>query len=165
MRLVVAAALAVVLAAGCSGDDAEVLPRLAVDQIAPAVTALELEAGGPQRYSEINVTPEGVNLFVAVGEEEEQDWFYADGRLTGPGEAKTREGDAFDLVGVTIDAAPRLVAEVEEQFPGARVVRVALLVVEDQGRVWAVRSRSSKGGELALFYSPEGTLLSVSPVG
>ncbi|HEX9260707.1 MAG TPA: hypothetical protein VF855_14295 [Acidimicrobiales bacterium] len=166
MRLVAALLVALSVLAGCAGDDdSEVLPRLQVGQIAPAVRAVEAKTGGAQRYSEINATPEGVNLFVTAGEDDEQAWFYADGRLSGPGEPKKREGDSFDLGGVTIDAAPRLVDQVEKQFPGARVVRVALLVVDDQGLVWAVRSRSAKGGELALFYTPGGALLSVSPIG
>ena len=56
--------LALTLSA-CGGDgDDNVTPVL--DQIAPAVAAIEAELGGPQQYFEINATPQLVNLFVAI---------------------------------------------------------------------------------------------------
>ncbi len=59
----VAAAL-VVGAASCGGGD-DAAARPALDQIAPAVAAVEAKLGGPQQYFEINATPQLVNLFVA----------------------------------------------------------------------------------------------------
>jgi len=165
--MLLCAVVVALVGAGCSGDDSSTRPpaELPVDQIAPAVHALEARLGGPQRYTEINAATEGVNLFVAVGGDQEQGWFYRGGQLEPPTEAKEREGAPFDLTSVTIDVGPKLVQQVEQQFPGATVTGVALLDVEGQGLVWALRSKSAKGGELNLFYGPDGTLRAVSPNG
>ena len=85
-RLRVLAALVVAAGlVGCSGGDAGSSPSdslttsaplsgecpasadqpLVVDQIAPAIVAVEAELGGPQEYFEVNATDVVVNLFVA----------------------------------------------------------------------------------------------------
>ena len=50
----------------CGGDDDDPADApVLVEQIAPAVAAVEAELGGPQQYFEVNATPQLVNLFVA----------------------------------------------------------------------------------------------------
>ncbi len=54
-----------------------------VDLIDDAVAALEAELGGPQRYFEINATPQLVNLFVELNDGAlVQPWVYLDGELS-----------------------------------------------------------------------------------
>ena len=106
---------------------------LQVQDIAPAVAAVEARLGGPQQYTEINATTEGVNLFVADAAGQEVSWLYADGALQDPGAAAPAQGTPFALSGVDITAGPKLVDQVQHQFPGATVVAVAVLQLPGTG--------------------------------
>jgi hypothetical protein len=162
-------------AAGCSGDDgagpsATTVKQgtvLQVDDIPAAVAAVEAARGGPQEYAEINATPEGVNLFVAVGADEELAFFYRSaGPSLEPPERPTPLSSApFPLDGIDLAIAPDLVQRVQDEFPGSEVVQVALVQLPDQGVVWGVRSRSAMGGLLNVFFSPTGAILAVDPAG
>ena len=137
---------------------------LRVDDVAAAVAAVEEARGGTQQYTEINAIPDGVNVFVALGGGQELDYFYADGGLQEPGAPTASQATPFTLDGVDLGAPSRLVEQVQQQFPGARVQQVALVHLPELGLVWGVRSRSVRGGDLNSFFSPDGTrLLSVVP--
>lgn len=139
---------------------------LAVDQIAPAIAAVEAARGGPQRFTEINTNVEGVTLFVAVDATSEVDYFYADGVLEPAGAPVAQSSPAFALDGVARDIAPELVRATQERFPGATVTALALAQLGgDAGPVWALRSRSVRGGVLDVVYSPAGELISVAEPG
>jgi hypothetical protein len=56
-------------------------------------------------------------------------------------------------------------AFVSKQFKGATATSVALLDVNPFGLVWAVRSRSPRGGLLNSMFSPDGKLLSTADAG
>lgn len=163
-RLLVAG---LVLLAACSSSDADGDPApggLAVELIADAVDALEGRLDGPQRYSEINAIPDGVNLFVVRDDGLEEAWLYrAGGELEPPLEPAPLAHEPFTLDEVDVTVAPRLVAEVEDRLPGAEVVSAALVVVPDQGLAWALQSLSPRGGLLNVLFTPKGGLVSAFP--
>lgn len=163
------------LAAACSADPPDQPARpapdtpvrsdtvLAVDDLPAAVAAVEAERGGPQRYTEINVIPDGVNLFVALSERQEVSYFHGADGLEEPSPPQPASGTAFELGDTPLDLAGQLVRDVQTRFPGAEVVSVALVEAPDLGLVWALRSRSSRGGVLEVLFSSDGRLLSVAP--
>ena len=67
MKRVVVALLIVAALGGCDGDGDEdsTLP-VAIEDIGPALDAIEAELGAGQQFFEVNATPQLVNLFVAV---------------------------------------------------------------------------------------------------
>jgi hypothetical protein len=136
---------------------------LAVADIPAAVRAVKATVTGPPRFTEINATPGGVNVFLATGDGKELAYVYADGRLQPPPGPTARTGTPFALDGVAVDAGPRLVDDVQRRFPGATVVAAAIVALADQGVSWAFKSRSPRGGVLDVVYSPTGALRSVTP--
>lgn len=169
--MVVAVALA--LGAGaCSDDDGATVPPvdttvrtdtlLRVDLVAPAIAAVEGERGGPQRYTEINVNPEGVTLFVAVDDATEVAYFY-DGVLDAGAAPAPLTGTPYSLDGVGRELAPDLVQRTQADLPGSQVTQLAFVTTPDLGLVWALASRSARGGTLNVFYTPSGELLSAVP--
>ena len=67
-----------------------------LDQIAPAVAAVEAELGGPQQYFEINATPQLVNLFVAIdGATRVAPYVYVGGELAPAADPAGAEGPTF----------------------------------------------------------------------
>ncbi len=160
----------------CSGDDrggaattvatataTATTTALAVDAVAPAIAAVEATRGGPQRYTEINANVDGVTLFVALDDTTEVAYFFAGGTLQAPGEPGPATAVPFTLEGVDRTVAPALVRQTEERFPGATVTALALVPTGDAGLVWALKSRSPRGGVLNVLYSPAGDLVSVAP--
>ena len=158
------------LLTGCSGGEpaspattAAAGSELRTADFPAAVAAVEAELGPGQRYVEINATPEGVNVFVAVDASDEVAYYFTDGRLEPPGEAAPRTSTPFTLDGIDLSLGERLVRETEERFPGATVVSAALVQLPE-GLRWALRSRSSQGGLLNVLFTPTGELTSVAPV-
>jgi hypothetical protein len=171
LRRAIVGVLATGLMAGCSSGTARpptstAAPPASVLQAAEfpaAVRAVEAARGGPQRYVELNATPDGVNVFVAVDASDEVAYHYADGALDAPGPEQPRTSTPFTLDGVDVGLADDLVAETQARLPGATVVRAALLDLPEQGLRWAMRSRSPRGGLLDVVYTPDGDLVSVAP--
>jgi hypothetical protein len=171
-RLGVVALAAALLVAGCSGDGETNLisastaaagsSLVKVGDFSAAVEAVEDERGEGQRYVEINATPEGVNVFVAVDDTDEVSYFFTEGGLEPAGEPTAQTSTPFTLDGVDLALGERLVDETHERFPGANVVSVALLQLPE-GLRWALRSRSIQGGLLNLLFTPTGQLVSVAP--
>jgi hypothetical protein len=168
-----AVALALALgASACNDDDGASVPpvdttvrtdtALRVDLVASAITAVETERGGPQRYTEINVNPEGVSLFVAIDDTSEAAYFY-DGVLDSGTAPTALTSTPFALDGVGQELAPDLVKRTQADLPGSQVTQLALVTTPDLGLVWALASRSARGGTLNVFYSPSGALLSAVP--
>lgn len=135
-------------------------PALAVraGDIGRAVVTLEAKIGRGRRYTEINATPDGVNLFVVQPDGQEQAWFYADGALHGPGNAAAAPATAFVVGDIDLGLAPKIARSVLDRFPRAKLTGFAL--VEQQGHlVWSARSMSSRGGTVEAFFTTDGQLL------
>lgn len=174
--VVAASAALVAVLAGCSGKG-EAIPApapdtavrattvLAVDQLAPAVAAVEAARGGPQRYTEVNANADGVSLFVVVDDQHEAAYFFRSGALEAPGEPVALSATPFTLAGVDPTSAPELVRGTQQRFPGAQVTALALVQPSGRAPVWALKCRSARGGVLDVVYSATGVLVSVSPAG
>jgi len=181
---VCAVALLAAAAAGCSDDDAAInsnngattttvaemsapLPGAAtlplVDQIGPAIEALETELGGPQQYFEINATSQLVNLFVALNDGAVvQAWVYLDGELSST-EGQPADGGTFAAADLDFDPA-LVLGKIADELPGSTLgsfyvngdgagnVKYGLLVTSD------------KGGGLDVTVGADGSVLSVDPV-
>jgi hypothetical protein len=135
---------------------------LKVGDLAAAVQAVEATRGGPQRYVELNATPDGVNVFVADAGDELA-YYYTGGQVQPPGAPVPQSSPPFTLDGVDLGLAPALVERTQQRFPGSVVTSLALVDVDDQGLRWALRSRSARGGLVNVFYTPTGELASVAP--
>jgi hypothetical protein len=123
-----------------------------------AVAALEGRIGRNQRYTEINATADGVNLFVVQPDGQERAWFFANGTIEGPGTAAPAQAKAFALDGVDLSLALKIARGVVEQFPGSRLAGFAL--VDQQGRlIWSARAVSSRGGTIEAYFTTDGQTL------
>src|SRR3954469_4421804 len=75
-----------------------------LEQIRPAVAALEAQLGGPQRYFEINATPTLVNLFVASADQTQAiAYVYQAKALQPPADAQPASGPTFTAGEMTFD--------------------------------------------------------------
>ncbi len=165
--VLVVLAMAFGLAACGGGGSPRVLTttKLQVDLIPAAVAAVEASLGGSQRYTEINTTPQGVNLFVAVSDTEEVAYFFTANGLGDPGAKQQVGGTPFTLGGVSLDIGRKLVLDTQQKFPGSEVTQTSIVRTPDLATVWGLKSRSSRGGVLNVLYGPTGSLLSVAPEG
>ncbi len=139
-----------------------VLPVNDVPAAVRAVEALRVSTEG-QNYTEINVVPEGVNVFAVTSPGKERAYLYSGGKLTEPGPETATEGEPFTLRGIPLEQAVKVSAYVTKQFKGSTVTQVALVTVKPNGLVWAVRSQSDKGGLLNTLFSPDGQIISAVP--
>ena len=139
---------------------------LAVDQIAPAIAAVEAELGGLQEYFEVNATEAVVNLFVAGtaadGSGTVTPYAFSRGELTAQ-PASPADGNRFAADAVQIDPQ-RVLSCLVEQLPSSMITA---FVVEG-GPNGAVRYSavvaSEQGGQLVVEVSGTGQVLSVDPV-
>jgi hypothetical protein len=138
---------------------------LRIADVPAAVAAVEKARGGAQRYTEINTTTGGVNVFVAVAGGQEISYFFDSCGLSAPGVATTADGTVFDLTGVKLPVATTLLAKVQDKLPGAIVEGFALVDLAPDGVVWAVKARVAKGGLVNLRYSPAGDLIAATDGG
>lgn len=143
-------------------EPARPLPVRAAD-VPAAVKALETKLGGPQRYTEINATDKGVNLFLAASAGE-QAWYFEGGRLDGPSAPQTTptaEPTVFTLENVALGRAAEIARDAAAKVPDASMLGFTLRHEGQQGLVWAVDFRSNLGGLLHVTYGPAGGFLGV----
>jgi hypothetical protein len=168
-RAVVVAIVFVVLAmTGCSGGGSSpsgatttTLPMLRADLIPAGVAAVEAARGGPQQYTEINAFAGGVNLFVSTGDGNELAYVYHDGKLDPPPAPQPSSDAPFATAGAALDAGPRLIKEVTTQLEGSIPVALALVQRQQEGLVWDVTVIGTRGGQIDVLYTPQGTMLGV----
>jgi len=187
-RLMVLVSLVAVAAGlvGCSDDDDGVVPSspadttvallptecpaagdqpLAVDQIAPAIAAVEAELGGPQEYFEVNAADVVVNLFVAGtaadGSSTVTPYAFSRGELTAQ-PASPADGNRFAADAVRIDPQ-RVLSCLVEQLPSS-VLTAFVVEGGPNGMVrYSVVVASEQGGQLVVEVSGSGQVLSVDP--
>jgi hypothetical protein len=163
VRRLVALALTALLAASCGGDDADPPVRPLLDQIAPAMAAVDTEMGGPQQYFEVNATPLGVNLFVATeGATQSVGYIYVGGELGSPGAAEPATGGTFTAADVTFDPGTILDA-VTEDLSDSDVVRFAIAGNSNGEVQFTVDVQSDEGGTLQITLAEDGSVVSVDP--
>ena len=165
-----AAVLAIVvvsLVASCGGDDDDdegaVLP--AVDQIAPAIDAVEGALGGAQQYFEINATPTNVNLFVATEDATRvAAYSYVSGALLPPDAPQPASGATFTADALTFD--PETIFDPMLDALDSPIVTRFVVVGGPGGAVqYAATVQSEQGGTLDVLLGPDGAVQSVDPGG
>jgi hypothetical protein len=151
--------VAVLALAACGGDDEEAVVPL-VDQIAPAIVAVEDELGGPQRYFEINATPQLVNLFVA-GDGEVTPYVYVGGELGPAGAPAAAEGATFTADAVAFDP-DRILDGVRDELPESAIVLFTIAGGPGGAVQYGATVQSERGGTLDVVLDPDGSVQSVT---
>jgi hypothetical protein len=154
--------IALALGAGCGGDDEESLRPL-VEQIAPAVAAVEAERGGPQQYFEVNATPQLVNVFVADGEQVVP-YVYVGGELGPPAAAAPAEGEAFTADALTFDPLT-ILDGIAADLPDSDIVLFTVVGGPDGAMQYGAGVQSDEGGTLDVVLTADGAVESVTPGG
>lgn len=154
--------LAVSLLTSCGGDGGRP-ERPALDQIAPAVAAVEEQLGGPQQYFEINATPQAVNLFVAdAAKTTVTPYVYVGGALAESGPPRGAEGNTFAASALTFD--PRtILANVTGALEDSDVVLFTIAGGRGGAVQYTADVESQQGGTLEVTLGADGTVEAVNP--
>ena len=153
-----------VLVAGCGGgDDGPLRPQL--DQIAPAVDAVEAELGGPQAYFEITADPQQVHLFVAADDATRAvQYVYVGDELAQLGDPQGATGGTFTADALDFDPGSvldQVDADLDEPDIGQ------FSIAGDRSGSGAVQYlvvvQSDEGGTLDIVVGGDGAVQSVAP--
>ena len=92
-----------------------------VDEVAPALAAVEAELGGPQDYFEVNATPQLVNVFVAVDDATAAvAYVYLDGELGPAAPEQPASGATFTAEAAAFDPGTVL-AGIDDDLPDSDI--------------------------------------------
>ena len=140
-------------------------PSASLELLEPAVAAVEAERGGPQRYTEINVQTDLVNLFVALDDGTELAYVYRADGLDVPTEAQAQPGGAepFALDDVPLDVVATFDDVLAAEVPDSALVALTLAPRPESGLVWTATLLSTQGGVLDVLISPNGAILGAAP--
>ncbi len=160
-RRAVAAIIAATACLGCSGSDRAPRTRLRLDDVAPAVAAVEQARGGSPRYTEINVGPDLVNLFVVVDDLTELAFVYRSGRLEAPDRATPRVAGSvpFAVDGVDLEAIASIDETLGRELPDSALTRLGLLDAPPSGLAWRALMASAKGGTFEVVVGLDGSIV------
>lgn len=127
--------------------------------VQPAVKAVEQALGGPQRYTEINVDVQNVNLFVAKGDGTELAYLYRSGTLSPPASPTPQEQGAvtFSLDTVNLEKIAGFQTLLSAQLPGATIARVVLISNSTDGFVWHLYVEGAKQAKFIVGLAVDGT--------
>jgi hypothetical protein len=155
--------MAVVGACGGDGDDAGAALRPVIEEVAPAIAAVEAERGGPQRYFEVNATPQFVNLFVAGADGSDVTvYLYRDGELEPPTPPAPATGATFDAAAAGFDP-DTILDQLTDDLPESDVVVFAITADAGGEPQFSASVQSDRGGVLDVTLAPDGTVLAVEP--
>lgn len=165
MRRLALVVAAVALAA-CGGDDdaGGDAPVPLVDQIAPALAAVDARYGSPQEFFEASADLEGVGVIVAVDDATAAERLrFEDGELSDPEPLGEASGATFRAGDVAFDT--------ETIFDGLRAELDDPVIVDfavqgsEGGAVYDATVASDNGGVLMVLLGPDGRVLAVQAVG
>jgi hypothetical protein len=151
--------------AGCS-DDANSPPTQAVspvvDQIVPAIIALEELLGGPQDYVEINADAQMVSLITFDAEASQaQAYRYLQGVIAPASEPFAISGGTpLRAEWIAFDPEQILVT-LRTELPESAVVGFVILAGANQTAAFEAIVQSRQGGQILVRLGPEGQVLSV----
>ena len=132
---------------------------LLVEQIRPAIAALEQELGGPQQFFEVNATPTLVNLFVATeGATSAIAYIYQAGALEPPAAPQPASGPTFAASELTFDET-RVLANVVGSLPDSTLRGFSAVGVDGGGVRYVVNVESALGGAFEVMVDPAGAIL------
>jgi hypothetical protein len=159
----VAVVVAVAASGACGGGDDGDGGLPLVDQIAPAMAAVDAELGGPQQYFEVNATPSIVNLFVATdGGTTVTPYVYLDGVLEPPAPGGSASGETFGAAEVTFDP-DTVLDQISTDLPESTVTQFVVLGGAADAVQYEADVLSAQGGVLRVVLGPDGAVLAVDP--
>ena len=140
-------------------------PSASLELFEPGVAAVEAERGGPQRYTEINVQTDLVNLFVALDDGTELAYVYRADGLDVPTEpqAQPEGAEPFALDDVPLDVVATYDDVLAAEVPDSALVALTLAPRPESGLVWTATLLSTQGGVLDVLISPNGAILGAAP--
>jgi hypothetical protein len=149
------------LLAACGGDERPVRPVL--DQIGPAIAAVERKLGGPQQYFEINATPQLVNLFVADGAKTKvTPYVYVGGAAAESAPPAEASGNTFAASAVTFD--PQTILDhVVDRLPDSDIVLFTIAGGPAGAVQYTAGVQSKQGGTLEVTLGADGAVQAVVP--
>jgi hypothetical protein len=132
---------------------------LLIEQIRPAIAAVEAARGGPQQFFEVNATPTLVNLFVAAdGATSAIAYVYQAGALQPPAAAEPASGPTFTADELTFDET-RVLANVVGALPTSTMRVFSAVGVQGGGVSYLVTVESTLGGTQAVTVGPTGVIV------
>ena len=121
------------------------------------------QRGGPQRYFEVNATPQLVNVFVAVDEATATvPYVYVDGELGPAAPSQAAEGATFTADAVAFDPATVL-DEISEDLPDSEISLFSIIGGPGDAVRYGALVRSPEGGTLDITVDADGRVLAVDP--
>lgn len=172
-RLVWAAAFALLAACGSGGRTVTVAPAtttartgLSVDDLSPVIAALDATAPDAE-FTEINIQPALVNLFVAGDGDTERAFVWRNGKLDPPPDATPRLPGAvvFGVEDVDLAAPKAIRSELDRSLPQSQLVGLTLAVDPTLGLWWSASMLGEQGGGFIVSFTPAGTLIGAMPAG
>jgi hypothetical protein len=160
------ALLVTALLVSCGGDDGgDSASDVRVDDIVPAIEAVEAELGAGQQFFEVNATAQLVNLFVSADDGASAvPYIFFDGELQPPAPALAVEsGFTFGAEAVDFDA-DTVLRTVAEELPESTIEGFAIEGGDGGVVRYLVSTRSPQGGVLAVTVAADGTVLEVDPL-
>ena len=130
-----------------------------LEQIRPAVAALEAQLGGPQRYFEINATPTLVNLFVASADQTQAVAYVYEAKALQPAAAaQPANGPTFTASDMTFDET-KVMALTVAQLPKSAFLRFAVTGVAGGGVRYTIATLSDLGTQFDVLVGPDGDVV------
>jgi hypothetical protein len=165
LRIAGALLLVAALVACDDGDGDGSTNPVRVDDIGPAIEAVEAELGAGQQFFEVNATAQLVNLFVASDDATAAvPYVYFDGELQPPAPALSVES-GFTFGAEAVDFEPDTVLDaVIEELPVSTIDGFAIEGGEGGIVRYLVSTSSEQGGVLAVTVAADGTVLEVDPL-
>ena len=174
-RLVWAAACALLAACATGGRTDTVAPTttsaaartgLSVDDLSPVIAALG-DTVPDAEFTEINIQPALVNLFVAGNGDTERAFVWRNGALETPPEPTPRLPGAvvFGLGGVDLAAPKAIRAELDRSLPKSQLVGLTLAVDPTLGLSWSASMLGEHGGGFVASFTPTGSVIGAMPAG
>jgi hypothetical protein len=150
-------------AGGISTTTAALIPvgkaPVLIEQIRPAIAAVEKALGGPQRYFEVNATPTLVNVYVAESNATRAvAYVFMTGTLQAPAAPQGAGGPTFGAADLTFDET-RVMATVVGSLPNSTFRLFSAVGVQHGGVSYVVTVDSALGGELEITLGPTGIIL------
>jgi hypothetical protein len=170
--LAVAATVALAALPACADDD-DAAPLPVVDDIAPAISAVEDQLGGAQHYFEIDATALGVTMWVAGADATTATpYLWVGGQIASHGDPQGAQGDTFGAAQALTFDADGVLDTVADDLPDATLESFSIVGVGAGGVRFDMLVRSDAGGELSVQVDGQGRVIatdipppSIAPTG
>ena len=141
-------------------------PSVKVAEIRAAVSAVEAQLGGKQRFSEVNATQTEVNVFVVKADGSESAYLVRGGKVEPPDSSETYAGATFTAS--EIEFTPTVLDRVTRDIGDAELVAFSITphgaTSQEGGGVDYIATLTAPGGEFRVLVAADGEVLSTSAI-